>query len=116
VVYPGDSSFKTSTSPVLTQVVNPPPKITAFVPNNGKRGAAAFKVVVSGSAFQNGATVSLAKAGVPTIEATGVSVSASKNSITCTVAIPSGAPTGTRNVLVKNPDGGTVTVSGFTVK
>jgi hypothetical protein len=116
VIYQGDASFKTSTSPVLTQAVNAPPKVTAFVPNNGKRGAAAFKVVLSGSAFQNGATVSLTKTGVPTIEATGVSVSAQKNSITCMVAIPSGAPTGTRNVLVKNPDGGTVTVSGFTVK
>lgn len=116
VVYPGDANFIGSTSSVFTQIVNPPPKITAYVPNNGKRGAAAFKFVISGSAFQNGATVSLAKTGVPTIVATGVSVSASKNSITCTLKIPSSAPTGVRSVTVKNPDGGTVTVSGFTVK
>jgi hypothetical protein len=115
-VYVGDTNFTASTSPVFTQTVNPPPKITAYVPSNGKHGAAAFKFLISGSAFQNAATVSLTKTGVPTIDATGVTVSSQKNSITCTLKIPSGAPTGTRSVTVKNPDGGTVTVSGFTVK
>jgi hypothetical protein len=115
-VYGGDANFIGSTSPVLTQTVNPPPKITAYVPTSGKQGAAAFKFVISGSAFQNGATVSLTKSGVPAIDATGVTVSSQKNSITCTLKIPSGAPTGSRSVTVKNPDGGTVTVSGFTVK
>jgi hypothetical protein len=115
-VYPGDANFIGSTSPILTQTVNPPPKITAYVPISGKRGAAAFKFLISGSAFQNGATVSLTKTGVPTIDATGVTVSSQKNSITCTLKIPSSAPTGSRGVTVKNPDGGTVTVSGFTVK
>jgi hypothetical protein len=116
VVYPGDANFIGSTSPVFTQTVNPPPKITAYVPNNGKRGTASFKFVISGSAFQNGATVSLTKTGVPVIDATGVTVSAQKNSIICSLKIPSSAPTGMRNVTVKNPDGGTVTVSGFTVR
>jgi hypothetical protein len=115
-VYPGDANFIGSASSVFTQTVNPPPKITAYVPNNGKRGTTAFKFVISGSAFQNGATVSLTKTGVPTIEATGVTVSSQKNSITCTLKIPSSAPTGSRSVLVKNPDEGTSTVSGFTVK
>ena len=115
-VYAGDTNFLGSTSLVFTQTVNSPPKITAYVPTSGKRGAAAFKFLISGSAFQNGATVSLTKTGVPTIDATGVTVSSQKNSITCTLKIPSSAPTGSRGVTVKNPDGGTVTVSGFTVK
>jgi hypothetical protein len=115
-VYAGDTNFLGSTSLMFTQTVNPPPKITAYVPTSGKRGAAAFKFVISGSGFQNGATVSLTKTGVPAIAATSVSVSSTKNSITCLLKIPSNAPTGSRSVTVTNPDGGTVTVSGFTVK
>jgi hypothetical protein len=45
-----------------------------------------------------------------------VVVASTKKSITCTLKIPSNAPTGSRSVVVRNPDGKSATVPGFTVK
>jgi hypothetical protein len=91
------------------------PKISAFVPNLGVRGRAAFRFVVSGSDFRDGATVSLTRTGATTIQATSNSVAPANNYITCMLQIPSNAPPGARDVVVTNPGGINITKGKFTV-
>jgi hypothetical protein len=59
-------------------------------------------VTITGSNFQNGATVKLVQSGYPPVHGTGVSVSST--SITCTFSL-SGLEKGSATIRVTNPDG-----------
>jgi hypothetical protein len=76
------------------------PTIAAVSPASGFAGATVTPLTVSGTNFAAGATgVRLTMPGQPDIVATGVAVS-SPSSLTCTVALPSGAVAGLRTVQV----------------
>jgi hypothetical protein len=85
------------------------PVITAISPTRGGTDAT-VSVTITGSNFQNGATVKL----LPLIQASGVTVSSS-TTINCIFKL-TGAEKGRYNVIVTNPDGQSDTlVGGFTV-
>lgn len=96
-------------------VVAPSVTITSLTPGSGRHGTNVQIRTVAGTNFQNGASIKLEKAGLPTIAAKNVRV-ISPGRITCTFPIPANARTGLRDVRVTNPDGGTFTlVNGFRV-
>ncbi|MCK9307403.1 MAG: IPT/TIG domain-containing protein, partial [Methanoculleus sp.] len=91
------------------------PAIAGINPNAGYTDGAVQVTDLSGTGFQNGATVRLTRTGQPDIVATGVSV-ISSSKIACTFDLASRAA-GVYNVVVTNPDGQSgVLPQGFTVK
>jgi hypothetical protein len=89
------------------------PDITAISPTRGGTDAT-VSVTITGSNFQNGATVKLMRAGNPIIQAIGVTVTSS-TTINGILKF-SGAEKGTYNVIVANPDGQYDTlVGGFII-
>ena len=89
------------------------PYITAISPTRGGTDAT-VSVTITGSNFQNGATVKLMRAGNPIIQAIGVTVTSS-TTINGILKF-SGAEKGIYNVIVANPDGQSDTlVGGFIV-
>jgi hypothetical protein len=89
------------------------PDITAISPTRGGTDAT-VSVTITGSNFQNGATVKLLRAGDPIIQAIGVTVTSS-TTINGILKF-AGAEKGSYNVIVANPDGQSDTlVGGFTV-
>jgi hypothetical protein len=89
------------------------PVITAISPTRGGTDAT-VSVTITGSNFQNGATVKLMRAGNPIIQAIGVTVTSS-TTINGLIKFPS-AEKGSYNVIVANPDGQSDTlVGGFIV-
>ncbi|MFA7199085.1 MAG: hypothetical protein WC093_07315, partial [Methanoculleus sp.] len=91
------------------------PAIAGINPNAGYTDGAVQVTDLSGTGFQNGATVRLTRTGQPDIVATGVSV-ISSSKIACTFDL-AGRATGVYNVVVTNPDGQSgVLPQGFTVK
>lgn len=95
-------------------VNNPGPTVTGISPNSGLTGNTITIANLSGSGFQNGATVILNSSSAPDIVASGVVV-VNQNQISCTVDL-AGASLGARNVVVTNPDGRvTVLQNGFSV-
>jgi hypothetical protein len=96
-------------------VANPLPVITSMTPNAGRHGTTVSIRNISGANFQKSATIQLVKPGLPAIPGKNVNV-VSTAKITCTFTIPANAKTGYRDLVVKNPDGGTFTlVNGFRV-
>jgi hypothetical protein len=96
-------------------VNNPGPVITGISPDSGLTGNSITITSLAGSGFQNGATVILNSSSAPVIVASGVMV-VNQNQIICTVDL-AGAPLGTRNVVVTNPDGRVAVLpNGFLVK
>ena len=95
-------------SPTFT--VNAAPTVTLINPaTRSHNSGGSFNVVITGTGFVNGATVQLvATAGnAPTVNST------TFNSATqLTVSLNAHGQTSTDNVVVTNPDGGTVTVVG----
>src|SRR5438067_7015355 len=80
-----------------------------MAPNQGAVGTS-VPVTINGSGFVSGATVSVGAG----ITVSNVSVGAGQ--ITATLAIAAGAAPGARDVIVTNPGGGSVTLTGgFTV-
>jgi flagellin-like protein len=93
------------------------PSVYSLTPNNGVQGTTLSNVLVGGTGFINGASVTLRKSGSPDINATTVSLG-SATSLTSTFVIPPTATLGQYDVIVSNPDGkyGTLPASsGFTV-
>jgi len=89
------------------------PAISGVSPVYGGSGAT-VSATISGSNFQNGATVRLTRAGVPSIFASGVSTSSSTE-IKCTFRF-SNAEKGIYNLVVTNPDGQSNTLpAAFTI-
>ena len=102
----GDGSTATGTN-VFT--VNAAPTITTVNPSTHARNATGISVVITGTGFVSGLTVTLnATAGTaPTVTSTTWN---SATQVTVVLTIPN--KTSTDNVVVNNPDGGTVTKTG----
>ncbi|HEV2721837.1 MAG TPA: IPT/TIG domain-containing protein [Thermoanaerobaculia bacterium] len=88
----------------VNKISNPAPSVTQISPNSGST-AGGTTVTISGANFQSGATVTFGGN-----NATNVSVTSS-SSITATT--PSASATGAVPVVVKNPDGQSVSFSSF---
>jgi Quinohemoprotein amine dehydrogenase, alpha subunit domain III len=92
--------------------VNVRPTLTSLSPNSRARGQSNQTIVLTGTGFVNGATVSLSGSGITVNSVTWNSAT----KLTINVSVSSGASTGNRNVTVTNPDQGAVTLSnGFRV-
>ncbi len=87
------------------------PTVTSTSPNSRAQGASKQTVVVKGSGFATGASVSFG-AGI-TVESTSF---VSSTELSTKISVESGASTGARTVSVTNSDGGVGSLaSGFTV-
>ncbi|HVL81144.1 MAG TPA: IPT/TIG domain-containing protein [Actinomycetota bacterium] len=82
--------------------VSAPPAVTGLSPNQRGQGSTNQAVTLTGSGFQQGATVSFSGSGV-TVSAVTVN---SATSLTATVSVAPDAGTGNRNATVTNPDTG----------
>ncbi len=92
--------------------VNAAPTITSLSPGSQAQNTSNHTIIVNGSGFVSGASVSFSGSGI-TVNSTTFN-NASK--ITLSVSVSSSAATGARNVTVTNPDGGSYTLTnGFTV-
>ncbi len=89
-----------TTSATGTFTVNAPPAVTSASPNSRGQGAPSQAVVIKGSGFVNGATLSFGS---------GVLISSptfkSSTEMTANVTVESAASVGVRTVTVTNPDG-----------
>jgi hypothetical protein len=92
--------------------INPTPSINTITPKRGDEGATSLQLTISGTDFQNGATVTLGGSGL-TVGSTSF---VNTGTLQTTVDILPTAPIGARSVTVTNPDGGSQTLSSlFTV-
>ena len=93
--------------------VNAKPTLTAVDPDNLGQGATDQDLTLTGTGFQDGATVSFSGTGITVNDVTFVNAT----TLTANVTIAGNAATGARNVTVTNPDAGTpATCTGcFTV-
>lgn len=106
---------QSGTIPNGFSVTNPPPVITSITPDSGRHGRTVAIKKIAGANFQTGATIQLVKSGLPTISGQNVRV-VSSGQITGAFTLPSNAKTGYRDLVVRNPDGGTFSlVNGFRV-
>ena len=97
------------------QVMNPAPTVSSVTPSSGINNGSVAVTNLSGSNFLPGAAVKMAKMGEPDIIATGVTV-VSPAKISCTFNL-AGVKTGLWNIVVRNPDNQTGTLSnGFAVE
>ena len=88
------------------------PTVASATPNALGQGASNKDVVIAGTNFQNGASVTFSNTGV-TVNSTQVD---SSTQITVNVSVASDAPTGSRDITVTNPDSQSGTGTGiFTV-
>jgi parallel beta-helix repeat protein len=93
--------------------VNPPPAVSSINPSEGVTGEI-LEVEIGGDNLASGASVRFTREGQTDITATEVTV-VSPTQITCTLDLIE-AETGSWNVVVVNPDGGTGTLTdGFNV-
>ncbi len=91
------------------------PTITSITPNSGVQGNTYAGVSIVGT-YLTGAAVTLTGTAVDTITASAVVVAGDGNSLTCTIAIPTNAPTSPVRDVVVVATGGTVTkTAAFTV-
>lgn len=88
------------------------PSFKDMIPDEGNAGSSVAITDLVGSNFQSGATVQLAHSGSTSINATSVTWVSSSH-LTCTFTIPSGATTGPWDIVITNPDGQSVTYSGY---
>lgn len=86
---------------VPTTLSGSAPSISTVTPSSAAQGSI-VSVTITGSNFQNGATVKLVQSGYPPVHGTGISVSST--SITCTFSL-SGLEKGSATISVTNPDG-----------
>ncbi|MBP1927943.1 PKD repeat protein [Methanolinea mesophila] len=93
----------------------PAPTVTSITPATGINNGPVFITDLAGTAFRNGATVTLEKVNQSDITATNVTV-VHRGKITCTFNL-AGAVTGPWDVVVRNDDGQSGTLpAGFTVQ
>jgi hypothetical protein len=78
------------------------PTVASTSPSSRGQGAASQTITVTGAGFVSGAAVSFSGTGI----AVNSSSFASATQLSANVTISSGAPTGSRSVIVTNPDGG----------
>ena len=92
---------------------DPAPTITNIVPDSGEAGAS-VTVKVTGNMFTNGLSLQLRRSGQTTLNATGVSSTATE--IDATLSLPVDAEIGQWDVVVINPDNQTaVLTNAFTI-
>ncbi len=93
--------------------VNVAPTATSVAPDNLGQGATAQDLTVSGTGFQDGATVTFSGTGITVNDVTFVDAT----ELTVNVTLSGTATTGARDVTVTNPDAGTPAVCAtcFTV-
>ena len=95
-------------------VNNPGLTVTGITPNSGIQDYSVTVTNLAGTGFETLATVRLNSLSYPDIPATGVVV-VNQNQIICAFDL-TGAPSGTRNVVVTNTDGREgMLVNGFTI-
>jgi hypothetical protein len=88
------------------------PTIVSLSPSSRSRGLNNQVIIVTGTGFVSGATVAFSGSGISLDFVTWNS----STQLTIRIDITGGASTGSRNVTVTNPDGGTFTRNaGFTV-
>jgi prepilin-type N-terminal cleavage/methylation domain-containing protein len=80
------------------------PVVTAVTPSFANQGDSGVLLTIDGSYFENGATVTLSGTGITVLTSPATFISASQ--LTVSVNISGSAATGTRNVTVDNPSGG----------
>jgi len=107
VVTNPDGQYAIATN--IFTVENPAPSISKITPNKGANDSTIFISALNGTGFLPGATVQLTKNGQVPINATGVNVE-SATKINCTLNL-TGKATGKWNVVVKNTDNKTGTLS-----
>lgn len=95
----------TFTVTVLAEV-SAPPEVTLCTPSSGRRGAT-LAIVIAGSGFDNGATVTLGRG----VTIKGARVSDGRR-IDLTASVNKRARKGRRDVIVRNPDGQSDSCSG----
>jgi hypothetical protein len=99
---------------VRTRDLAPGPTVTSITPKSGENTGSVRITNLAGSNFQSGATVKLARAGQPDIQATDVQV-VSDVKITCDFDL-AGVAAGAWDVIVTNPDAQSGTLpNGFRV-
>lgn len=112
VVTNPDGQYAIATN--IFTVENPAPSVSKITPNRGANDSTVFISALNGTGFLPGATVQLTKNGQIPIPATGVNV-VSATKINCTLNL-TGKATGKWNVVVKNADNKTGTLSNaFTI-
>jgi len=89
----------------VNKISNPAPTVTQLSPNSGSN-AGGTTVTISGANFQSGATVTFGG-----VAATNVNVTSSS---TISAVTPASSTTGAVPVIVRNPDGQSVSFSSFT--
>jgi len=105
-------SGTTSATTSATTTPTGKPQFKSMVPDSADAGTQVSITDLTGSNFQTGATVMLARTGSSNITATNVQV-VSASHMTCTFAIPSTAATGSWNIIITNPDSQSVTYSNY---
>jgi PEGA domain len=107
-----DNQTSVVSAPLVAVISSP--AISSISPNSGYNSSAINNVVIAGSGFAtSGTVVRLYKSGQTNI--TGLVTSAAAGQLTCNFPI-TGNMAGTWDMVVINPDGGTVTYSsGFTI-
>jgi hypothetical protein len=103
-----------STIPISYTFQTSAPTISSITPSSGFNNSAVSITNLAGTGFVSGATVVLALSGQSNVTGTSVTV-VSGTQMTCTFDI-TGKPAGTWNVIITNPDGKSVTYSGFLIK
>ncbi len=105
---------QSGTLPAAFAVTAPPPTLSSITPSTGVNTGPVAITDLEGTAFVNGATVTLTRTGQADILASGVTVIDS-TTITCSVDI-TGAAAGLWNVTVENPDlQSAILVDGFNI-
>ncbi len=112
IVTPEPTATRQTPATVATTTASTAPAITKVIPDKGDAGTTVTITDLVGSNLQNGANVTLRRAGSNEIHATGVRAVTSK-SITCTFAIPADAVAGAWDLVVTNPDGQSATYTNI---
>ena len=110
-VYNGDTAFTASTSPAVTQTVNPL-AVSSLSPNTLVQGASNQTVTIAGTGFLFAPTLSFSGTGI-TVNSLGWN---STSQLTANLTVAADAAPGARDVTVTNPGGEIATLAGgFTV-
>ena len=112
VVTPEETIQATLAATVVTPTASLGPTISRIIPDHGDAGTTVTVTDLVGSNFQNGANVTLRRAGSTEIRATGVRAYTPK-SITCTIIIPADAAAGAWDLVVTNPDSKSITYTNI---
>ena len=110
--YSGDTNYNSAASNTISETVDAAPTISSIAPNSEPKNGSYTGIVITGTGFVTGATVTFSGGG---ITVTSITVN-SATKITINISIDPGASKSARDVVVTNTDGGQATLGGgFTV-